>query len=126
MRRKDNIQQTKDILEFNNWLHSFLNAESKTELKQGVLLLESELGKAILKHIYETNRALAKMQRSPIDLWMTHKEAQRFFGVSASTLRSWRLKGLLGYSQRDRVIMIHFSDIEKFLKHHKQEAFQYK
>ena len=110
-------------------ISTFLNdleVSSSTNKTIPLLLADGELVSKLMKHIVATNEALSRLIKRPSDLWFTHKEAQKFFGVTAGTLRNWRQQGLLGFSQRDRVIMIHFSEIEKFLKNHAHQAFQYK
>ena len=46
----------------------------------------------------------------------TTEETLKILGVSAPTLRKWRLEGLIGYSQVGSIILYSQEDISNFLK----------
>lgn len=112
-------------------LKGFVSANTEPNSKEHsqnltVTNLDPDFVALLPKLMEDIDIKLEKVLKRPMDFWLTHKEAQKFFGVSAQTLRSWRHAGFLSYHRIDRNIMIKFSDIEIFLKNNRHEAFQYK
>jgi len=91
-----------------------------------ILMVEAGVVKMMMDHIESTNKMLKRMMANPTRLWLSHAETCDFLGVSDNTLRDYRDRGLIAFSQRERQIWFHFDDIEEFLLHQRKEAFQYK
>lgn len=91
-----------------------------------LLLTDAAIVQSMMEQITSTNQVLTKLMKRPTDFWLKSDEVLEFLGVSDTTFRNWRNRGLIGYSQYERLIMVHWSDLEKFLNANKKEAFQYK
>lgn len=91
-----------------------------------LLMVDARVVKTMMDHIESTNKMLKRMMTNPTKLWLSHSETCGFLGVSDNTLRDYRDRGLIAYSQRERQIWFHFDDIEEFLRQHRNDAFQYK
>lgn len=46
----------------------------------------------------------------------TNQETMELFGIASATLKMWRDKGIIGYSQVGKIYLYSKEDIEKFLK----------
>ena len=53
-------------------------------------------------------------------VFLSNKEAQKYLGVSDSTLKGWRLGGILAFYKIGSLIWYAKEDIDKLIKRHKQ------
>ena len=89
-----------------------------------ILTIESSIVQEMFMQIEKTNQVLSRLMKRPTDFWLTHEETLKFFGVGQTTLRNWRNRGLIAYTQYERKIMFHWDDISEFLKSNRYDAFQ--
>ena len=57
----------------------------------------------------------------PIEkVFLSNKEAQKYLGVCESTLKNWRLGGMLRYYKIGSLVWYEKSDIDKLIKNARQ------
>lgn len=78
----------------------------------------------IMRNIAELEKSIKELSQKVTELQnltlskpvYTNREAVELFGVKPQTLRRWRQKGMIGYSQHGKTILYSSEDIRVFLK----------
>ena len=69
------------------------------------------------KSVRELSQKVADLQNMSLSKPVyTNREAVELFGVKPQTLRRWRQKGKIGYSQHGKTTLYSEEDIRNFLK----------